>query len=250
MTLIYRDGALYFNTYRKSTKARNLTRDPRVAVVVATSDDADPFTAFEARGRARVFEPEETPPGLLDLGGGEGGSSGVISEADLARVRARLASGQRAYVQVEVEEWTACEPLAPLPDAPTASDRALAWAGAVQPGRIAMTPDEVAAFLGAKQVAVVGSIAADGRPRGRPLHFRWNAGMMQLAVPEGSPLPADLGADPRACATVEEFPTYDSIRGVLLQGQVDRIAQGSAASLAPGRIISFDFTKIGSASRG
>ncbi len=43
LTPLWADGAIHFNTYRKSAKVRNLLRHPRVACVVTSADDDLPI---------------------------------------------------------------------------------------------------------------------------------------------------------------------------------------------------------------
>ncbi len=63
-----------------------------------------------------------------------------------------------------------------------------------------------------------------------------------------------MAGDPRVCVTVEEFPTYDTIRGVMIHGQADPVGSGPAAEAIPegfvpvrvvsSHVVSFDFRKI------
>jgi PPOX class probable F420-dependent enzyme len=91
MTLIPFEGAIYFNTYRKSAKVRNLERDPRVACAVTSADD---HAWVSVQGRASLVAASELPAGVL------GGSTAVMGEEELARVRERVASGKRVYVLI------------------------------------------------------------------------------------------------------------------------------------------------------
>jgi PPOX class probable F420-dependent enzyme len=99
MVGFWRGGALYLNTYRKSAKARNIMRAPRVACVVVTDDDDPSFRGVVLRGRAEIVQAaaparpsgdEGRPPGVGD---------------DVARlVQARLAEGKRVLLRVVPDE--------------------------------------------------------------------------------------------------------------------------------------------------
>ncbi len=246
LTPIYAEGSLFINTYRKSAKVRHLQRDPQMAYVVMTKEEDEPFRAFEVRGRARILELEEVPESFLAVGtAGE-----VISEENLKRVRDRLATGKRVYLRVEGDEWTECEP-PPPPDAAAEGPDAGAgsWRVPSAPGHIAMSQEEIAGFLGDSGIAVLGTVDGDGHPRGRPARYLTREAHLDLLVADSSPSLGDLAADPRACATVEEFPTYNEIRGVMAHGRADvtggPVARGSVRlRLEPDRLLSFDFSKI------
>src|ERR1700760_1231098 len=77
LSLINSDDGLFFNTYRKSAKVRNLRRDPQVACVVASADDDDPFRAIEVVGMAEVVDPDRLPDSLLH--GSASDANGVMS---------------------------------------------------------------------------------------------------------------------------------------------------------------------------
>jgi PPOX class probable F420-dependent enzyme len=99
MVGLWRDGALYLNTYRKSAKARNIARDPRVACVVVTDDDAAEFRGVVVRGRAEVLAADER------VAGPEGARAPAAVGEDVTRlVQSRLASGKRVVLRVVPEE--------------------------------------------------------------------------------------------------------------------------------------------------
>jgi len=102
MVGLFRDGALWMNTYRKSAKLRNLLAEPRVACVVVTDDDDPQFRGVVLRGRAEVL-----PPGTPL-------ATAVPRDPDAARppvgrevteaVRARLAEGKRVAIRIVPDE--------------------------------------------------------------------------------------------------------------------------------------------------
>jgi PPOX class probable F420-dependent enzyme len=89
---LWRSGALWFSTYRKSAKVRNVRREARVCCVV-TSPDAGRAVALS--GRAAVMPPgSEIPPE------GEVRVAGAVPDAIAERSRERLRSGKRVLIRV------------------------------------------------------------------------------------------------------------------------------------------------------
>lgn len=95
MAAIWRDGALYMTTYRKSAKVEHLTREPRVACVVVTPDDDPRFRGVAFRGRAKVLPAGATMPGV-DAKAVAPAVGGDVTR----RVAARVAAGKRVVVRV------------------------------------------------------------------------------------------------------------------------------------------------------
>lgn len=115
---------------------------------------------------------------------------------------------------------------------------------------IAMTPAEVAAFLGAQRWMALGTLDADGTPAGDVVPVRLVDAMLRFAVPRGSRADDNIRRDPRVCCAADEFPSYREIRGVVVHG---RAALGAADSLgeawveyalALDDVASFDFRKM------
>jgi PPOX class probable F420-dependent enzyme len=254
LTPLWADGAIHFNTYRKSAKVRNVLRHPRVSVVVTSADDDPAYFAVECRGTAVVLDLADIPKTIL----GVDDRGEVMGGADLERVRRNVASGKRIYLRVVPEEWTVCEPLAPPEAVAPASHEPdpMALGDALAPSHIAMTAEEADAFMRHKQVAVLGTVDAGGTPRGRPVRYTVGRGVLHLTVPGASPSLVDLAEGSAAAATVEEFPTYDKIRGIMAHGPT-RYFQDPPGSEEPGewaevglridRLVTFDFGKIGRA---
>jgi general stress protein 26 len=250
LTPLWREGALHFNTYRKSAKVRNLLRHPRISCVITSADDDPSYFAVECRGTAVILDLADIPDSLL----GVSDDGRVMSEANLEQVRKNVASGKRIYLRVIPEEWVVCEPLAPASALPSAeASDAAALAEALVASRIAMTVEEVEGFLRQKQVAVLGTVDESGTPRGRPVRYSVGRRALHLTVPQSSPSLQDLAASPIASATVEEFPSYNAIRGVMAHGPTRYFAdvpegvapdEWTEVGLRLDRLLSFDFGKI------
>jgi pyridoxamine 5'-phosphate oxidase-like protein len=142
--------------------------------------------------------------------------------------------------------------------------------------RIAMTPDEVDAFLTEQRTCRVATVGRNG-PHATPLWFAWHGGALWLTSVVRSQRWTDLQRDPRVAVVVDAGTSYDELRGVELRGRVevvgevprtgapvpeldgpervfaDRYAGGVVGHdgrhawlrLAPDKITSWDFRKLG-----
>jgi PPOX class probable F420-dependent enzyme len=84
--------------------------------------------------------------------------------------------------------------------------------------RIAMTPAEVDAFLGAQRTCRVATAGADGRPHVVPLWFAWDGFALWLTSLVRSQRWADLARDPRVAVVVDTGAEYGELRGVEITG--------------------------------
>ena len=82
---------------------------------------------------------------------------------------------------------------------------------------IAMTPDEVHAFLTQERVCRVASIGADG-PHVVPMWFVWDAGRLWLNSTFRSQRWRDIERDPRISVVVDTGGEFHELRGVELSG--------------------------------
>jgi PPOX class probable F420-dependent enzyme len=101
---LWRDGALWLNTYRKSAKLRNIERDPRVCcLVLGGVDDLTP-PAVVLRGHAELM-PIGTPTPGATSGGSETLPAGV-TPGIVRRVADRVANAKRVVVRVTPDDTT------------------------------------------------------------------------------------------------------------------------------------------------
>ncbi len=113
---------------------------------------------------------------------------------------------------------------------------------------IAMSPEEVRAFLAAQRWMVLGTLDADGMPVGDLVPVRLDGDRLRFAVADGSRAGENVRRDARVCCAADEFPSYYEIRGVVLHGRADapaRLGEGwSEYALALDDVASFDFRKV------
>jgi Pyridoxamine 5'-phosphate oxidase len=89
---------------------------------------------------------------------------------------------------------------------------------------IAMTPDEVDAFLAQQRTCRVATVGPNG-PHATPLWFVWHSRALWLTSLARSRRWADLQRDPRIAAVVDAGEDYAELRGVELRGRVDVVGE-------------------------
>ena len=96
---LYKEGNLYFNTYRKSAKTRNAQRDSQATCLVTTKWNDPNFRAVIFRGSASVLEGQEMPDRPRPRAGINPVPQGVSG-----RSNDRLKSGKRILIEVTPTE--------------------------------------------------------------------------------------------------------------------------------------------------
>jgi len=113
--------------------------------------------------------------------------------------------------------------------------------------RIAMSADEVAAFLAAKRTAMLGLRGADGAPDGAAATISYRDGVLVIELRADCEAARNLRRDPRVVVSVEEYPSYSRIRGVAVHGRavsVGAVEGRERFRVDRPRIESFDFAKM------
>ncbi|MFI5558691.1 pyridoxamine 5'-phosphate oxidase family protein [Amycolatopsis japonica] len=96
--------------------------------------------------------------------------------------------------------------------------------------QIRMSPDELAAYLDEQKVINVATIGPNGRPHLAPLWYyphesgvaTWTYGTSQKAK--------NLERDPRATVLIEDGDSYEKLRGVSLEADVEVITDTAAVT--------------------
>ena len=128
---------------------------------------------------------------------------------------------------------------------------------------IAMSTEEVAAFIGPKPWIVLGTLDEDGSPWGDLAASLIDGERIVFAVPAGTRAAANIERDPHVVCMNDQYPTYYEIKGrhrprpapsvwttrpspsVFLPDPIDRGAADRLVYAIPlDDITSFDFTKI------
>jgi len=87
--------------------------------------------------------------------------------------------------------------------------------------RIAMTAEEVDAFLAAERTCRVATTGGDGQPHVAPLWFVWDGAELWLNSLVRSQRWTDLARDPRIAVVVDAGTEYWELRGVELTGRAE-----------------------------
>jgi len=89
---------------------------------------------------------------------------------------------------------------------------------------IAMTSEEIDAFLGVERVCRTATVGPQG-PHATPLWFVWSGGSFWLTSLARSQRWMDLERDPRIAVVVDAGVTYTELRGVELRGSVSVVGE-------------------------
>ncbi|MDV3124502.1 hypothetical protein M1247_06225 [Mycobacterium sp. 21AC1] len=113
-------------------------------------------------------------------------------------------------------------------------------------GPVPMSPDELAAFLGAQPTGAICVTDSDGGLVALPARvLGQKEGFLEAEV-EG----LDVAPAPSTgtCVVADRFPSYEAIRGVIAQGSVastDHAADGiSTVAVAVSRTVTFSFANV------
>jgi PPOX class probable F420-dependent enzyme len=91
--------------------------------------------------------------------------------------------------------------------------------GTNQRAQIVMTPGEVAAFLRRSRTASVASIGPDGMPHVVAMWYGLIGDAVYIETKSKSQKAVNLRRDPRMVVMIEAGDTYDTLRGVSLEGR-------------------------------
>jgi Pyridoxamine 5'-phosphate oxidase len=89
---------------------------------------------------------------------------------------------------------------------------------------IAMTTDEVDAFLAEERTCRIATVGTHG-PHATALWYVWHGGALWLTSLSRSQRWADLQKDPRVAVVVDAGHDYDELRGVELRGEVEVVGE-------------------------
>lgn len=90
--------------------------------------------------------------------------------------------------------------------------------GSNQRAQIQMADDEVQAYLARQRTCTLATIGADGRPHLVAMWYSLIDGELWFETKARSQKAVNLRRDPRITCMVEEGETYDTLRGVSLEG--------------------------------
>ena len=91
--------------------------------------------------------------------------------------------------------------------------------------KMAMSPDDVDAFLAEERTCRVSTVGPDGAPRSNPLWFVWHDSSLWLYSLVGTQRWANIERNPTVSALVDAGHDYGELRGVELLGTVTVIGE-------------------------
>ncbi|MDX1875104.1 pyridoxamine 5'-phosphate oxidase family protein [Mycolicibacterium sp. 120266] len=97
---------------------------------------------------------------------------------------------------------------------------------------IAMSPDEIDAFLADQRTCRVGTVGAGGGPHVTPLWFAWDGAALWLYSIVDSQRWTDVHRDPRIAVVVDAGEDYRELRGVEMAGTATVVGEAPRTGLA------------------
>ena len=90
--------------------------------------------------------------------------------------------------------------------------------GTNQRSQVQMTAEEIEAFLASQRTAILVTLGSSGHPHAVAMWFALIDGVIWFETKAKAQKALNLARDPRATVLVEDGLTYDSLRGVSLEG--------------------------------
>ena len=113
---------------------------------------------------------------------------------------------------------------------------------------IAMSGDELVAFLGAQRWVALSTLDPDGTPVADVAPVRLDGDRLCFAVARGSHADDNIRRDPRVACAADEFPAYYEIRGAVAHGIAEPRPTANPDwieyAIPLDDVTSFDFKKI------
>jgi hypothetical protein len=91
--------------------------------------------------------------------------------------------------------------------------------------RIAMSSEELNAFLAEQRTCRVATVGSDGSPHNTPLWFFWDETSLWLYSVVKSQRWADIAREPRVSVIVDTGHDYDELRGAELIGALEQVGE-------------------------
>ena len=88
-----------------------------------------------------------------------------------------------------------------------------------QRAQVAMTGEQVAAFIAQQRTATLATVGPEGQPHLVAMWYALIDGQLWFETKAKSQKAANLRRDPRATVLIEDGHTYDALRGVALEGR-------------------------------
>ena len=93
--------------------------------------------------------------------------------------------------------------------------------GTNERSKIAMGDDEIATYIEQHRTATLATIGKDGRPHLVAMWYAWLDGEIWFETKAKSQKAVNLKRDPRVTVSLEDGYTYDTLRGVAIDGTAE-----------------------------
>ena len=93
--------------------------------------------------------------------------------------------------------------------------------GTNERSKITMSDDEVATYIARHRTATLATIGKDGRPHLVAMWYAWLDGEIWFETKAKSQKAVNLKRDPRVTVSLEDGWTYDTLRGVAIDGTAE-----------------------------
>jgi len=100
--------------------------------------------------------------------------------------------------------------------------------GINQRSQIEMSPEEISAFIASQRTAKLATLGATGQPHVVAMWFALLDGVLWFETKAKAQKALNLRRDPRATVLIEDGLTYDTLRGVSLEGTAEIIDDADA----------------------
>ncbi|SFT07988.1 pyridoxamine 5'-phosphate oxidase family protein [Saccharopolyspora flava] len=92
---------------------------------------------------------------------------------------------------------------------------------AKQRAQVQMTPEEIEAFLATRRTATLSTLGPSGHPHAVAMWFALLDGVIWFETKAKAQKAINIGRDPRVTVLVEDGLTYETLRGVSLEGRAE-----------------------------
>ncbi|MDI2027707.1 PPOX class F420-dependent oxidoreductase [Saccharopolyspora sp. TS4A08] len=92
---------------------------------------------------------------------------------------------------------------------------------AKQRTQVQMTPEEIEAFMATRRTATLSTLGPSGHPHAVAMWFALLDGVVWFETKAKAQKAVNIGRDPRVTVLIEDGLTYETLRGVSLEGRAE-----------------------------
>ena len=99
---------------------------------------------------------------------------------------------------------------------------------AKQRAQVEMTPEEISAFMATRRTATLASLSGTGHPHAVAMWFALIDGVVWFETKAKAQKAVNIRRDPRVTVLIEDGLTYETLRGVSLEGRAEIVEDPDA----------------------